>query len=74
MNPDIVAHGNSLRASVKYLDDVSDEQIVKLNIPTGMPFVYELNDLLKPIKSYYLGDPRKVEQAMKAVANQGRIK
>ena len=70
----IVAHGNSLRALVKYLDNVSDEQIVKLNIPTGMPLVYELNDLLKPIKSYYLGDPCKVEQAMKDVADQGKLK
>ncbi|MBN1804363.1 MAG: 2,3-diphosphoglycerate-dependent phosphoglycerate mutase [Sedimentisphaerales bacterium] len=70
----IVAHGNSLRALVKYLDNISDEKIVKLNIPTGMPLVYELNDSLKPVKSCYLGDPSKVEQAMKAVADQGRAK
>ena len=69
----IVAHGNSLRALVKHLDDISDEQIVKLNIPTGMPLVYELDDLLKPIKSYYLGDPQKVKKAMEAVAKQGKI-
>ena len=70
----IIAHGNSLRALVKHLDDISDEQIVKLNIPTGMPLVYELDDLLKPIKSYYLGDPQKVKKAMEAVAKQGKIK
>ena len=68
----IAAHGNSLRALVKYLDDMSDEQIVKLNIPTGMPLVYELDDSLHPIKSYYLGPPEKVKKAMEAVANQGR--
>jgi 2,3-bisphosphoglycerate-dependent phosphoglycerate mutase len=70
----IVAHGNSLRALVKYLDKISDEEIVGLNIPTGMPLVYELDDSLKPIKSYYLGDPEKVRQAMESVANQGKIK
>ncbi len=70
----IVAHGNSLRALVKYLDDISDEQIVKLNIPTGMPLVYELDDSLRSKKSYYLGDPQKVKKAMEAVANQGKTK
>ncbi len=70
----IVAHGNSLRALVKYLDDISDEQIVNLNIPTGMPLVYELNSSLKSIKSYYLGDPEQVKKAMEAVANQGKAK
>jgi len=70
----IIAHGNSLRALVKHLDDISDKQIVKLNIPTGMPLVYELDDLLNPIKSYYLGDPQKVKKAMEAVAKQGKIK
>jgi 2,3-bisphosphoglycerate-dependent phosphoglycerate mutase len=70
----VVAHGNSLRALVKYLDKISDEEIVGLNIPTGMPLVYELDDTLKPIKSYYLGDPEKVRQAMESVANQGKIK
>ena len=70
----IAAHGNSLRALVKYLDNVSEEAIVKLNIPTGMPLVYELDENLKPIKSYYLGDPEEVKKAMEAVANQGKAK
>ena len=70
----IVAHGNSLRALVKYLDNISDADIVELNIPTGMPLVYELNAELKPIKSYYLGDPDKVKAAMDAVAAQGKKK
>jgi len=68
----IVAHGNSLRALVKYLDNVSDDDIVELNIPTGIPLVYELNDDLKPLKSYYLGDPAEVRKAMEAVAKQGK--
>ena len=68
----IAAHGNSLRALVKYLDDVSDEDIVSLNIPTGVPLVYELDDSLKPVSSRYLGDADDVQQAMQAVANQGR--
>ena len=70
----ISAHGNSLRALVKYLDNISDEEIVKLNIPTGVPLVYELGDDLKPIKHYYLGDPEEIERAMKSVANQGKAK
>jgi 2,3-bisphosphoglycerate-dependent phosphoglycerate mutase len=70
----IAAHGNSLRALVKYLDNVPDEAIVGLNIPTGMPLVYELDDELKPIRSYYLGDPDKVKAAMDAVAAQGKKK
>lgn len=70
----IAAHGNSLRALVKYLDNISDEKIVGLNIPTGLPLVYELEDNLKPIKSYYLGDPQEVKKAMDAVANQGKAK
>ncbi len=70
----IAAHGNSLRALVKYLDNVSDQAIVELNIPTGMPLVYELDKNLKPIKSYYLGDPKKVKAAMAAVAAQGKAK
>ncbi|MFA5315961.1 MAG: 2,3-bisphosphoglycerate-dependent phosphoglycerate mutase, partial [Dehalococcoidales bacterium] len=70
----IAAHGNSLRALVKYLDNVSDQDIVGLNIPTGMPLVYELDDNLKPIKHYYLGDPEEVKKAMEAVANQGKAK
>ncbi len=70
----VAAHGNSLRALVKYLDNVSDEAIVSMNIPTGMPLVYELDDDLKPLKSYYLGDPEEVKKAMEAVANQGKAK
>lgn len=70
----IAAHGNSLRALVKYLDNISDENIVELNIPTGMPLVYELDKDLKRIKSYYLGDPEKVKAAMAAVAAQGKAK
>jgi len=70
----IVAHGNSLRALVKYLDGISDDEIVGLNIPTGMPLVYELDNTLKPLRSFYLGDPEKVRQAMESVANQGKVK
>jgi 2,3-bisphosphoglycerate-dependent phosphoglycerate mutase len=70
----IAAHGNSLRALVKYLDNISDEDIVSLNIPTGMPLVYELDKDLKPIKNYYLGDPEEVKKAMDAVAKQGKAK
>jgi len=70
----IAAHGNSLRALVKYLDEVSEEEIVKLNVPTGMPLVYELDSALKPIKHYYLGDPEQVKKAMAAVAAQGKAK
>ena len=66
----IVAHGNSLRALVKYLDNIPDNEIVELNIPTGIPLVYELNDDLTPIRSYYLGDPDAVARATQAVANQ----
>ncbi len=69
----VSAHGNSLRALVKYLDDVSDEEIPKLNIPTGIPLVYELQDeSLKPIRHYYLGDPEAVRAAQEAVAKQGK--
>jgi 2,3-bisphosphoglycerate-dependent phosphoglycerate mutase len=67
----IVAHGNSLRALVKYLDDISDDAIVELNIPTGIPLVYELDGLLKPIRHYYLGDPEAASKAAAAVAKQG---
>ena len=70
----IAAHGNSLRALVKYLDNISEQDIVNLNIPTGMPLVYELDADLKPIKSYYIGDPEKVKAAMEAVAAQGKKK
>lgn len=66
----IAAHGNSLRALVKYLDNISDEEIVGLNIPTGIPQVYELDDDLVPIRHYYLGDPEAVKEATQAVANQ----
>jgi 2,3-bisphosphoglycerate-dependent phosphoglycerate mutase len=68
----IAAHGNSLRALVKYLDGVSEEDIVEMNIPTGMPLAYELDDDLKPLDRYYLGDPEKVKAAMEAVAAQGK--
>ncbi len=71
----IAAHGNSLRALVKHLDGVSDADIVELNIPTGIPLVYELDDNLKPIKPrYYLGDPEAAERAAKAVAEQTKAK
>ena len=70
----VAAHGNSIRAMVKYLDNVSNEEIVELNIPTGIPLVYELNDDLKPIKHYYLGDEEAVKKAAEAVANQGKAK
>jgi len=71
----IAAHGNSLRALVKDLDDVSEEAILKLNIPTGIPLVYELDDeTLKPIRHYYLGDPEEIAKAMQSVADQGRAK
>jgi len=70
----IAAHGNSLRALVKYLDTISDEDIVHRNIPTGIPLVYELGEDLKPTKSYYLGDQEAIRAAQKAVANQGKAK
>jgi 2,3-bisphosphoglycerate-dependent phosphoglycerate mutase len=70
----IAAHGNSLRALVKYLDNIPESEIVELNIPTGMPLVYELDDNLKPLNRYYLGDPEKVKAAMEAVAAQGKKK
>ena len=70
----IAAHGNSLRALVKYLDKISDEEIVGLNIPTGVPLVYELTEQLEPIRHYYLGDPEEVARAAAAVANQGKAK
>ena len=66
----IVAHGNSLRALVKFLDKISDKKIVELNIPTGIPLVYELKDDLTPIRSFYLGDQVRVEQATREVAGQ----
>jgi 2,3-bisphosphoglycerate-dependent phosphoglycerate mutase len=70
----IAAHGNSLRALIKHLDNVSDADIVELNVPTGVPLVYELDAQLKPTKSYYLGDQAAIAQAMAAVANQGKAK
>lgn len=70
----IAAHGNSLRALIKHLDGVSDDDIVHLNIPTGQPLVYELDENLRPIKHYYLGDPAEIEAAMAAVAAQGKAK
>lgn len=70
----IAAHGNSLRALVKYLDQISDEDIVHRNIPTGIPLVYELDDDLKPVKSYYLGDQEAIAKAEEAVAKQGKAK
>jgi 2,3-bisphosphoglycerate-dependent phosphoglycerate mutase len=66
----ISAHGNSLRALVKYIDNISDDQILGLNIPTGIPLVYELADDLTAIRNYYLGDPERVKKATEAVANQ----
>ena len=70
----IASHGNSLRALVKYLDNISDGDILELNIPTGIPLVYELDDDLKPIRNYYLGDQLEIEKAQQAVANQGKSK
>jgi 2,3-bisphosphoglycerate-dependent phosphoglycerate mutase len=70
----VAAHGNSLRALVKYLDDVSEDEIVNMNIPTARPLVYELDDNLKPINRYYLGDQAEIEAAMAAVAAQGKSK
>ena len=70
----IAAHGNSLRALVKHLDGISDDEIVSLNIPTGIPLVYELTDELTPIRHYYLGDPEAAKKAAEAVANQSKAK
>jgi 2,3-bisphosphoglycerate-dependent phosphoglycerate mutase len=68
----IAAHGNSLRALIKYLDGISDQDIVELNIPTGIPQVYELDADLKPLRHYYLGDPARLEAAVQAVSSQGK--
>ncbi|MBI4761634.1 MAG: 2,3-diphosphoglycerate-dependent phosphoglycerate mutase [Chloroflexota bacterium] len=68
----VAAHGNSIRALVKYLDNISDADITELNIPTGLPLVYELDTNLKPLKSYYLGDPEEAARKAAAVANQGK--
>ena len=69
----VSAHGNSLRALVKYLDNISDDEIVNLNILTGIPLVYELDEDLKPLNHYYLGDADKVENAINKVAGQGKV-
>jgi 2,3-bisphosphoglycerate-dependent phosphoglycerate mutase len=68
----VAAHGNSIRALVKYLDNISDDDIVGLNIPNGVPLVYELDADLRPIRHYYLGDQDAIAQAAAAVANQGK--
>lgn len=70
----VVAHGNSIRALVKYLDNIPETEIAELNIPTGLPLVYELDKDLKPIKNYYLGDPEEAAKKAAAVANQGKAK
>ncbi|MEZ0396191.1 MAG: 2,3-diphosphoglycerate-dependent phosphoglycerate mutase [Anaerolineales bacterium] len=70
----IVAHGNSLRALVKHLDNISDQEITELNIPTGIPLVYELDEALHPLRHYYLGDEETVRKAAEAVAAQGKAK
>ena len=70
----ITAHGNSLRALIKYLDGVSEEEIIGMNVPTGMPLVYELDECLVPLNRRYLGDPNRVAKAMQAVANQGKAR
>ena len=70
----IVAHGNSLRSLVKYLDDISDDDIVAVNIPTGVPLVYVLNENMKPVKHYYLGNQEKLAEKINAVANQAKAK
>ena len=70
----IAAHGNSLRALVKYLDNISDEAISSLNIPTGVPLVYELDENLKPLRHYYLGDQEKIQASINAVKNQDSVR
>jgi 2,3-bisphosphoglycerate-dependent phosphoglycerate mutase len=70
----VAAHGNSLRALIKFLDNVSDEKIVELNVPTARPLVYELDQHLKPMRSYYLGDPDEIARAQAAVAAQGKAR
>lgn len=70
----IAAHGNSMRALIKFLDDISDDEIPSVNVPTGIPLVYELNEDLKPIKHFYLADPEKVKKLQEQVANQGKAK
>ena len=69
----IVAHGNSLRAMVKMIENISDIEIMNFNIPTGIPLAYEFNENLKPIKQGFIGDPETIKQAAQAVANQGLV-
>ena len=70
----VAAHGNSLRALVKHLDGIAEDKIVELNIPTARPLVYELDDNLKPLRNYYLGDQSEIAAAMAAVAAQGKAR
>jgi 2,3-bisphosphoglycerate-dependent phosphoglycerate mutase len=70
----LVAHGNTLRGLVKYAEQLSEKELADLNIPTGMPMVYEFEDDMKPIRRYYLSDPEKVKKAMEAVAGQASAK
>jgi 2,3-bisphosphoglycerate-dependent phosphoglycerate mutase len=70
----ISAHGNSLRALIKYLDEVPDEEILGFNIPTGIPLVYELEETMRPIKHYYIGDPEEIRKAIQIVADQGKVR
>ena len=70
----VAAHGNSLRGLIKYLDRLSDEAIIDVNVPTGIPLVYELDEELQPMRSYYLGDAQAVANAQHAVASQGRAR
>ncbi len=70
----IAAHGNSIRALVKYLDAISDNDIIKYNVPTGIPLVYEIGDDMKPVRNYYLGDADAIKAAQEAVANQGKAR
>ena len=70
----VAAHGNSIRALVKYLDDISEAEITELNIPTGLPLVYELDEELRPVTRYYLGDPEEAARKAAAVANQAKVK
>ena len=70
----LVAHGNTLRGLVKYAEQMSDQDVVDLNIPTGIPMVYELEEDMKPIRRYYLGDPEETKKAVAAVAGQAKGK
>ena len=70
----VVAHGNSLRGIIKYLKNIPDEEIVHLNLPTAVPYVFEFDDKLNLKNDYFLGDPEKIKKLMEAVANQGKKK